>query len=133
VTFLSHIEAHFRRRQRCAALGFTMTMYYDIGSTAEYGDHICYLPDRETKPIFMECSIPHMAAGAFLTPQEALEQRWAHIFREARADWFRPLLSRLAAGEHVTLDEIKKAYKDARGTTLPKIEDPRDLKDNNST
>ena len=81
----------------------------------------------------MECSIPHMAAGAFLTPQEALEQKWADIFREARAEWFRPLLSRLAAGERVTLDEIKKAYKDARGTALPRIEDPRDLKNNDST
>jgi len=89
-----------------------MTVYYDIGSTGEYGDHICYLPDRATKPILMECSVPHMAAGAFLTPAEALEQKWAGIFREARAEWFRPLLSKMAAGERVTLEEIKKRVPD---------------------
>ena len=110
-----------------------MTVYYDIGSTGEYGEHICYLPDRQNKPILMECSIPHMAAGAFLTPAEALEEQWTDTFRSARAEWFRPLLSRMAAGEQVTLDEIKSAYQNARGTALPRIEDPRDLRDNLST
>ena len=110
-----------------------MTVYYDIGSTGEYGDHICYLPDREKKPIFMECSIPHMAASVFLTPAEALEDKWEGLFREARAEWFRPLLSRMAAGERVGLEEIKNAYQSARGTSLPRIEDPRDLRDNHST
>jgi hypothetical protein len=105
-----------------------MTVYFDIGSTGEYGEHICYLPDHEKKPIRMECSMPHMATGIFLTPGEALEPKWADIFREARAEWFRPLLGRMAAGERVSLDEIKKAYQDARGTPLPRIEDPRDLK-----
>jgi hypothetical protein len=109
-----------------------MTVYYDIGSTGQYGDHICYLPDRENKPILMECSIPHMAAGAFLTPGEALDEKRAYIFRDARAEWFRPLLSRMASGECVTLDEIKRAYTIARGTALPRIEDPRDLRDTDS-
>jgi hypothetical protein len=108
---------------------YDMTVYYNIGSTGEYGEHIEYLPDREKKPILMECSIPHMAAGVFLTPEEALEPKWADLFREARAEWFRPLLCRMAAGERVSLDEIKKAYEDARGTSLPRVEDPRDLKD----
>jgi hypothetical protein len=109
-----------------------MTVYYNIGSTGEYGEHIDYLPDREKKPIRMECSIPHMATGVSLTPEEALDPKWADLFREAHAEWFRPLLSRMAAGERVSLDEIKKAYQDARGTPLPTVEDPRDLKDDDS-
>jgi len=109
-----------------------MTVYYDIGSTGKYGEHICYLPDRDGKPIRMECSIPHMATGVFLSPAEALDPKWTDLFRETHAEWFLPLLRRMAAGECVSLDEVKKSYQDARGTLLPRVEDPRDLKDYDS-
>jgi hypothetical protein len=104
-----------------------MTIYYLIGSTGDYGDQICYLPDQREKPIFMECSIPHMAASAFLTPEEALESKWDETFRDAHAEWFRPFLHRMAAGERVNLDELQNAHKSARGNPLLRVEDPRDL------
>lgn len=81
----------------------------------------------------MESSVPHMATVGFLTPEEALDAKWADLFRKAHAEWFRPLLCRMAAGECETLKEIEDAYRDARGTTLPRIEDSRDLRDDHST
>ena len=108
-----------------------MTVYYLIGNNfwrEPYGEHIYYLPDRETKPIFTECSVPHMAAGGFLTPQEALDSKWADLFRDANAEWFLPFLRRMADGERVGLEEIQSRHQTVRGTPLLRVEDPRDLK-----
>jgi hypothetical protein len=109
-----------------------MTVCYQIGADKGWSV-ISYIPDRSQSPILIECPIPFLAAGNFLSPKESLKDKWIETFRETKAEWFLPLLRRMAAGEQVSLTEIQQAHQVARGTPLQRTEDPRDLSDNDNT
>jgi hypothetical protein len=105
-----------------------MTVCYLIGASGGF-DYISFIPERTKSPILIECAVPFLAALSFLSPEEALQDRWSETFQEANAEWFFPLLRRMAAGERVSLVEIQQAHQTARGAPLREVEDPRTLRD----
>ena len=106
-----------------------MTVRYLIGVNKGWAfDVISYIPSRAGTPIRIECPIPFLSAGRFCSPAEVLEDEdLRQLFLQAQAEWFVPLLRRMAAGDDVRLEEIEQAHQAARGTALPRVEDPREL------
>ena len=105
-----------------------MTVRYLIGVTKDWAfEEISYVPARVGTPILIECPIPFFSAGGFFSPAEALGPPWAELFVQAQAEWFVPLLRRMAGGEEVSLAEVQRAHRAARGSPLPQIDATRQL------
>jgi hypothetical protein len=94
-----------------------MTDRYLIGVNKGWAtEEISYVPARAGTPILIECPIPFLHAATYLSPAEALEQPWVEFFHLAEAEWFLPLLRRMADGEDVGLAAIERAREAARGS-----------------
>jgi hypothetical protein len=89
---------------------------------------VSYEPDRETKTIRIEDPVARFAAGVLLSPQEALQPQWGGMIIEAGAEWFLPLIRRMAAGERVSLEQVGQAYREANGSALHTFQDEIDGK-----
>jgi hypothetical protein len=83
---------------------------------------LSYEPDRQTKTIRLEDPVPYFAAGVLLAPAEALEPKWADLIVEAGAEWFIPLVRRMAAGERVSLEQVAQAYHEATGAEMTTLQ-----------
>lgn len=89
---------------------------------------VSYEPDRETKTIRIEDPLARFAAGMLVSPQEALQSQWGGTIIEAGAEWFLPLIRRMAVGERVSLEEVGQAYRAANGSELHTFQDEIDGK-----
>jgi len=87
---------------------------------------VSYEPDRETKVIRIEDPVARFAAGVVLSPAEALQPQWGGMIIDAGAEWFLPLIRRMAAGERVSLEQVGHAYRAANGGELHTFQDEID-------
>jgi hypothetical protein len=84
---------------------------------------VSYEPERDTKRIRLEDPVPYFAAGVLLSPQEALAPKWADTIVEAGAEWFLPLVRRMATGEPVSLEQVRQAYREEKGIEMMTLHD----------
>lgn len=102
-----------------------MKTCYRIGGAAT--KEIFYYPDNELTPISISdtgpAAPPVSWSGRDLSLGEALDPQWREAFRDAKAEWFLPYISRMAKGEKVVLAEILEGYLKIHGKALLTVQE----------